>query len=164
MMEHQIIHPTRRMKSPSAVQAKAELHVMGALCVLAHNLPSQVISSNTNISKEEHWIFFHKFIDYFFHHHTDDISLPSDTDELREVSWKCSGVSLPGCMGSKDVVHVKWARAPKGDFNQRKGKESYPSFAFQCKTNFERRILGVHHAQYGTCNFKAICRQNFYWG
>jgi hypothetical protein len=116
-MEHQIIHPTRRMKSPSAVQAKAELHVMGALCVLAHNLSFQVISSNTNISKEEHWIFFHKFIDYFFDHHTDYISLPHDADELRGVSRKYREVGLPGCMGSKDVVHVKWACAPKGDFN-----------------------------------------------
>jgi hypothetical protein len=35
MMEHQIIHPTLRMKSPLA---KAELHVMGALCVLYHVL------------------------------------------------------------------------------------------------------------------------------
>jgi hypothetical protein len=160
MMERQIIHPTRRMKSPLAVQAKAELHVMGALCVLAHGLPFQVISSNTNISKEQHRIFFHQFIDYFFDHHTDYISLPRDADELRVGSRKYREVGLPGCMGSKDVVHVKWACAPKGDFNRCKGKQSYPSIAFQCVTNFERKILGVSRAQYGTCNDKAIVKRD----
>jgi hypothetical protein len=73
MMEHKIINPTQWLKSPMAVQAKAELHVMGALCMLAHGLPLQVITSNTNIWKEQHWIFFHQFIDYFFDHHSDYI-------------------------------------------------------------------------------------------
>jgi hypothetical protein len=84
------------------------------------------------------------------------ISLPRDAEELRTVSKKYHEVGLPGAMGSKDVVHVKWSRAPAGDFNRCKGKESYPTITFQCISNFERRIMGVSRAQYGTRNDKSI--------
>lgn len=160
MIEKKIIMPTRRMKTAIAVQVKAELHVLGALCVLGHGLPFQVISTYSNVSKEEHRLFFHKFIDYFFENHRNYIYLPRDADELRSVSGKYRAVGLPGAMGSKDVVHVKWSRAPAGDFNRCKGKESYPSIAFQCISNFERRIMGVSRAQYGTRNDKSIVRRD----
>ena len=160
MIEKEIVVPTRRLKTRFSVQTKAELHVLGALCVLAHGLPFQVISTYSNISKEEHRLFFHKFINYFFDNHRDYIYLPRDGDELRSVSRKYHEVGLPGCMGSKDVVHVKWSRAPAGDFNRCKGKESYPTIAFQCVSNFERRILGVSRAQYGTRNDKSIVRRD----
>jgi len=160
MIEKEVIVPTRRMRTILTVQTKAELHVLGALCVLAHGLPFQVISTYSNISKEEHRLFFHKFIDYFFDNHRDYIYLPRDADELRSVSRKYREVGLPGCMGSKDVVHVKWSRAPAGDFNRCKGKESYPTIAFQCVSDFKRRILGVSRAQYGTRNDKSIVRRD----
>ncbi len=160
MIEKGIIVPTRRLRSALAVQTRAELHVMGALCALAHGLPFQVISASSNISKEEHRLFFHKFIDYFFDHHREYIYLPRDADELQLVSRKYREVGLPGCMGSKDVVHVKWSCAPSGDFNRCKGKESYPTIAFQCVSNFERRIQGVSRAQYGTRNDKSIVKRD----
>ena len=65
-------------------------------------------------------------------------------------------------MGSKDVVHVKRSRAPAGNFNQCKGKESYPTIAFQCILNFNHCIMGVSHAQYGTRNGKSIVRCDHY--
>ena len=65
-------------------------------------------------------------------------------------------VNLPGCMGLKDVVHVKWSNSPAGNFNRCKGKESYLTIAFQCVSNFKRWILVVSRAQYGTCNDKSI--------
>ena len=160
MIDKRIIGPTRRIKTAIAVQVKAELHVLGALCILGHGLPFQVISSNSNISKEEHRLFFHKFINYFFDNHRDYIYLPQDAGELRSVSQKYRAVGLPGAMGSKDVVHVKWSRAPAGDFNRCKGKESYPTIAFQCISNFEQQIMGVSRAQYGTRNDKSIVRRD----
>jgi len=160
MIDNEIIIPTRRNNKPFDVQIKAELHVMGALCVLGHGLPFSVISTYSNISKEEHCLFFHKFIDYFFKNHSDYIYLPRDADELQNVTQKYRSVGLPGAMGSKDVVHVKWSRAPAGDFNRCKGKESYPTIAFQCISDFNRRIMGVSRAQYGTRNDKSIVRRD----
>ncbi|KAL7428260.1 hypothetical protein ACHAXH_003875 [Discostella pseudostelligera] len=55
------------------------------------------------------------------------ISLPRDAEELRTVSKKYHEVGLPGAMGSKDVVHVKWSRAPAGDFNRCKVRTEWYS-------------------------------------
>ncbi len=82
------------------------------------------------------------------------------TDELQLVLRKYQEVGLPGCMGSKDVIHVKWSCAPSRDFNRCKGKESYRTIAFQCVSNFERRIQGVSRAQYGTRNDKSLVKQD----
>ena len=160
MIEEEIITPTRRVPSALAVQIKAELHVMAALAVLGHGMPFRLCSLGSNISKEEHRVFFHRFIDYFFANHEKYVYLPRDIDELKEVMARYTEVGLPGAMGSKDVVHVKWGRAPAGDFNRCKGKESYPSIAFQCISNFDRRILGVSRAQYGTRNDKSIVKRD----
>lgn len=61
-------------------------------------------------------------------------------------------------MGSMDVVHTKWSNCPTGDFNRAKGKESFPSIAFQCISNFDRRIMGVSSAQFGSRNDKHIVK------
>jgi hypothetical protein len=57
-----------------------------------------------------------------------------------------------------DVVHVHWANCPAGDFNRSKGKESYPSLAFQCITDIDRKILGVFGPQFGSQNDKHIVK------
>ncbi|MFN9965171.1 MAG: hypothetical protein ACK52F_00165, partial [bacterium] len=44
---------------------------------------------------------------------------------------------------SMDVVHVKWSACPTGDLNRAMGKEGHPTIAFQCITDFNRRILGI---------------------
>ena len=66
MIEDGIVTPTHCAPSNIAIQIKAELHVMGALAVLGHGMPFRLCSMGSNISKEEHQIFFHRFIDYFF--------------------------------------------------------------------------------------------------
>ncbi len=65
---------------------------------------------------------------------------------------------LPGVAGSVDVVHVKWANCPAGDFNCSKGKDSYPSLAFECITDYDRHILGVFGPQFGSNNDKHIIK------
>ena len=56
------------------------------------------------------------------------------------------------------LFHVKRANCPAGDFNCSKGKESYPSLAFECITDFDRRILGVFGPQFGSNNDKQIIK------
>jgi hypothetical protein len=69
-------------------------------------------------------------------------------------------VGLPGCMGSVDVVHVKWSNCPAGDFNRAKGKESYPSLAFECISDFDRQITSVYGPQFGSRNDKHIVKSD----
>jgi hypothetical protein len=64
-------------------------------------------------------------------------------EELAETMKRYEQVCLPGAMGSVDVVHVKWSNSPAGDFNRSKGKESYPSLAFECITDIDCHTLGV---------------------
>ena len=53
---------------------------------------------------------------------------------------------------------MKWSNCPGGDFNWSKGKESYPSLAFECVTDIDRRILGVFGPQFGCQNDKHIVK------
>ena len=80
--------------------------------------------------------------------------------KLQCVSRDYSAAGLPGCVGSMDVVHVKWANFPTGDHNHAKGKEGYPTLAFQCLTNFNRRIMAIYGLQFGSCNDKDIVKHN----
>jgi hypothetical protein len=63
-----------------------------------------------------------------------------------------NSIGLPRCCGSIDVVHVKWANCPAGDFNSAKGKESYPSLGFECITDFNRRIMSIYGPHFGSRN------------
>ena len=86
------------------------------------------------------------------------VYLPCNIMELSQRS-KCYGkVGLPGCCGSIDVVHIKWSSCPTGDHNCSKGKAGYPSLAFQCITDYNRRVIGIYGLQFGTCNNKEIVK------
>ncbi len=67
-------------------------------------------------------------------------------------------VGLPGCCGSMDVVHIKWSSCPTGDHNRVKGKAGYSTLAFQCITDYNRRVIGIYGSQFGTRNDKEIVK------
>jgi len=86
------------------------------------------------------------------------IFMPTNITELRRVSKYYEEAGLSGCCGSMNVVHVKWYSCPTGNHNRTKGKGGNPSLAFQCITDFNRRILAVYGPQFGTRNDKDIVR------
>ena len=65
---------------------------------------------------------------------------------------------IPGVARSVDVVHVKRVNCPAGDYNRSKGKDSFPSLAFVCITDYDRCILGVFGPQFGSNNDKHIVK------
>ena len=65
---------------------------------------------------------------------------------------------MPGAGGSIDVVHLEWSYCPAGDVNQCKGKEGYPTVAFEVISGFDREILGVSSVQFGTRNNQHIVK------
>ena len=71
------------------------------------------------------------------------ITLPENIQELNNVTRYYKAEGLPGACGSMGVVHVKWSNCPSGYSNHAKGKEGYPTLAFQCLTDFNRCILGI---------------------
>jgi hypothetical protein len=99
-------------------------------------------------------------VQFLYNKRNDYIFLPRNDVELRAVMCRYEENGLPGAMGSVDVVHVKWSNCPKGDFNHAKGKELYPSLAFECISDFDHRICHVHGPQFGTRNDKHIVKMD----
>ena len=126
--------------------------------LMEHRSAAYPLTLNTHISAEEHRLYFLKFVEMFSNNQRDYISLPCNKEELEEVMGRYRDVGLPGAMGSVDVVHCKWGKCPAGDFNRAKGKEGYPTLAFQCISDFDRRINGIFGPQWGTRNDKHIVK------
>jgi hypothetical protein len=72
------------------------------------------------------------------------IYLPQNITKLQHVNRYYNAAGLPCCVGSMDVVHVNWSNCPTGDYNHWKGEEGYPTFAFQCITDFNCRVLEIY--------------------
>lgn len=83
-------------------------------------------------------------------------------EKLEKMMDVYSRMSLPGCIGSTDCVHLKWDRCPINLRNLCKGKEGYHSLSYSCTVDHHRRILGVTRSNYGTRNDKTIVRLDNY--
>ena len=152
------IRRTQHCRDDHTLRVKAELLILSCLKVLSHATPFRCLTNDTNISFTEHRLFFHKFIEKMCSMRDEYVHLPRNNEELKQIMSRYDSQYLPGCIGSKDVVHTKWSCCPAGDYNRAKGKESFPSIAFQCITDFDRRILGVSSAQHGSRNDKHIVK------
>jgi hypothetical protein len=143
------------------LKMKVDLLILGALSVLGGTVHSfRQLPTVTNICATEHNKFFLLFISKLYSIRDEYIYMPRDDEELEAVMKRYEEVGLPGAMGSIDVVHVKWGRCPQGDFNRSKGKESYPSLAFECISDFDRRICNVFGPQFGARNDKHIVKMD----
>jgi hypothetical protein len=88
------------------------------------------------------------------------IYIPRNITEMQCISRDYNTAGLPGCVGSMDVVHVKWANCPTGDHNHAKGKEGYPTLVFQCLTDFNCRVMVIYGPQFGSHNDKDIVKHD----
>ena len=84
------------------------------------------------------------------------VDMKDDFINLPEHNYR--EVGLPGACGSVDVVHTKWGCCPTGDINRAKGEEGYPTFAYQCITNFNWQIIGTYGPTFGSRNDKDIVK------
>jgi len=157
----EILTLSQHCRSESQLKTKCELLVLASLAYLGGTFTQfRQIPTLTNICATEHSEFFKKFVQFLYDIRSDYIYLPRNQDELLPVMKRYEEVGLPGCMGSVDVVHVKWSNCPAGDFNRAKGKESYPSLAFECISDYDRRIISVYGPQFGSRNDKHIVKDD----
>ncbi|KAL3797257.1 hypothetical protein HJC23_004549 [Cyclotella cryptica] len=144
-VENGWVYETKHCKSEEEMYVRTELFILGALKVLASHAPFSTLKVDTEISFEEHRKFFHLFISRMYSIQDDFIQGPPTLGELKDVMQPYVENFLPGCVGSVDVVHVKWSKCPAGDYNRAKSKERFPSVAFEVVTGYDRRILGWYH-------------------
>ena len=142
--------PSKRDWDETFFYVKTELRILGALNVLGNHTPFRQLTTNMELSAEDHQLFFHKFIKKLSSVKSEFIKYPETFEELKVVMKKYSAKKLPGCAGSIDVVHLKWSNCPAGDYNRSLGKEGYPTLAFKVVTGNDRDILGISPIQFGT--------------
>ena len=102
--------------------------------------------------------FFVIFLDAMYEMRDEHLNLPANLAKLNCINPYYEFVGLPGCVGSMNVVHIKWSQCPTGDINRAKGKEGYPTLGFQCITDYNRHILGIFCPMFGSRNDKEIVK------
>jgi hypothetical protein len=133
--------------------------MLGSLAILGGTLQLfRQLKPLTHLCTSDHSNFFLTVVDHIGSISHKYVFMPHTPEELEPIMWRYEEEGLPGVAGSVDVVHVKWANCPAGDFNRSKGKDSYPSLAFECITDYDRRILGVFGPQFGSNNDKHIVK------
>eukprot|EP00961_Rhodomonas_salina_P004726 64111-Rhodomonas_salina.1 len=83
---------------------------------------------------------------------------PSTDDEIEATLHAYEQRGFPGCIGSADGVHVAWDRAPAMDLPWYKGKEHYPTLAYQCTVDHAGRCIACTMGFPGTVTDKTIAR------
>ncbi|KAL7543618.1 hypothetical protein ACHAWF_007427 [Thalassiosira exigua] len=145
----------------ATLKIKAQLLILGALNILRMGAPFNALETYNHVCTSDNRKFYYKFINELFEVREQFIHLPKNEDDLRVITDRYAKYDLPGCCGSIDVVHVKWGNCPAGDVNRAKGKESYPTIAFEVITDNERRVIGISTAQFGTRNDKHIVKLDY---
>ena len=69
-------------------------------------------------------------------------------------------VGFPGCVGSIDCTHIKWAACAKDKKWKATGKEGYPTLSFQAIVSHDRRCLHISIAFLGSYNDITISKND----
>ena len=104
---------------------------MEALESLGNHHPLSQLSIDTEISTEQHCIFFHLFVDKVSSMKNECIKYPSTMEEFLLTMNKFDDLLLSGAAGSIDVIHLKYRNCPTEDYNQSSRKEQYPTLVFE---------------------------------
>ena len=154
------IIPSRSHRHRAAFRECSELLVMSALYILGSGATFRSCKPICGISTLEVKMYFYIFIEALVYMKEEYIFLPWNLTDLNCVNKDYSTAGLPDCVGSMDVVHVKWSHCQTGDHNHTKGKEGYPTLGFQCITDFNRRVMAIYGPQFGSRNDKDIVKHN----
>ena len=138
--------------------ADLRLKLMGALCTLATAATHFFVSTCTNMSEEAHRSFFNDWIEKMSSIKERFIFFPSDDESLKFVCDEYAQLGLPGCVGSVDCVHIGWSKCPTQHLHLYKGKEGYPSVAYEVVCTARKFIQSVSQGHPGARNDKHIAR------
>jgi hypothetical protein len=130
LIDRGYILPLRSHRRRAAFCERSELLVMCALYLLGSGASFCSCKPLCGISMSEVHNLFFIFIEALVDMKDEYIFLPRNLTELKCVNEDYNDTGLPGCVGSMDVVHVKWYQCPTGDHNRVKGKEGYPTLGF----------------------------------
>ena len=107
------------------------LLLMGVLHKMADNASKYVCQTNTNISADLHRFFSLNWWKNMVSIRDNNIGMPQNVEDLLNISSDFDRRGLRGCCGSMDVGHRGWDTFPSEYTPLFKGKEGYPTVAFQ---------------------------------
>jgi hypothetical protein len=136
-----------------------ELKILGVLRVIGRGLCFDDVAEYCNTSAEIHRVFFHHFCVKFIAKYRETYLTPPTTDEqLDRIMRMYERGGFAGCVGSTDCTHIPWDRCPAQLRTIYKGKEGYPTIAYEVTVDHTHKILNVTPGTYGARNDKTIVR------
>ena len=136
-----------------------ELKVLGVLRILGRATCFDGIEELSSISVPTMQGFFHQFTSkvrselYDLHVH-----MPKTKEEMSEAEAPYAVLGFPGAFFSMDVVHVAWCMCPEYLSHLTKGKEGFPTIAYNVCSDHQGRALSVCPGAYGATNDKTIVK------
>lgn len=134
------------------------LLLLGVLHTLTDNASKYACQTNTNISAESHRRFNTQWWTNMVSIRSEYIGMPETENDLATVAADFDKNGLPGCCGSMDVVHRGWDKCPSEMTPLFKGKEGFPTVAFQVIVSHRKKILHVSMGYPGARNDKQIVK------
>ena len=141
-----------------------ELKVLGCLRILGRDACSDDVTEVTQsfIAESTMNYVFKKFVNGIVNKIYPIFVKTPTGDYLKDVLKTYASVGLPGCVGSMDCTHVKWSMCPKKRRFHAKGKEGFPSLAFQVVVDHHRRVTSVSQSFFGALPDKTIAQNDLF--
>ena len=156
--QHNIFNSTYESKIPIEAKVLACLRILGrGNCADDINEMSATVMGESTINT-----IFKTFIAGVVKHIYPSFIKPPEGALLQKVLKEFELIGLPGCVGSMDCTHARWLQCPKGEKHNSKGKEGYPTVAFQVVVSHSRRVLSVSPHYLGNINDKTICKNDIF--
>ncbi|CAM9283154.1 unnamed protein product, partial [Discosporangium mesarthrocarpum] len=129
------------------------LHILGRGTVLDDTFFMVGMSESTA------WRVLHKFCKCFSQHVFKTWSgLPTNDEELQQTMEAYHRLEFKGAVGSTDVTHLSWNKCPMVDNRSYKGKEVFPTLAYEVSVDPSMHVLGGKCGFAGARNDKTIVR------
>jgi hypothetical protein len=134
-----------------------ELKILSTLRMLGRGGTFDDCFDGSGMSEETIRTFFLKFVRTFayqFYH--EFVHPPKTADEFAHVLSVYNAMGLPGCIGGIDCTHVRLGKCP---FNMRsscKGKEPFPTLAYEATVSHTKEVHHLTNHHVGTRNDKTI--------
>lgn len=133
-------------------QIPIEFKVLIALRILGRDAVADECNELSFVGESTCHFIFKKFVsNYTKAFYSTYVNFPRG-DDLLETMETYRRLGFPGCFGSIDCTHVKWAACAKDDKWKATGKESYPTLSFEAIVSHDRRCLHVSVAFLGSYN------------
>jgi hypothetical protein len=139
------------------------LQILGVLRVLGRSTCYDGIEELSKGSAESHRVFFHSFFAKFVEKHFEEYVHPPESDEeIATVMNIYERLGPPSAIGSVDCVHCRWDMTPAGLYNQCKGKEGYPTSAWEAVVDHHMKFRSVTNCFLGASNDQTIMKYDQY--